>query len=464
MSPTPKDKARPSKPGATPVASSKPKSGLGGARRSGLIGFGVILIVLFAAVAISSGLSNPKASADDLAVVEDAPSGSGTITLDDLNRAIEQAAARGGLPKVPAKSDKQYADLQDSAINELLDTVWIQGQADEMGIEVTQSDIDDELATIKKSQFRSDAEFQAFLKQSKFTDEDVQLRVKLQLLSDDIQKQVGDDAPAPSDSQIEDYYAAAKEQFAIPASRDVRLVLNKDKAKVETAKTELESGSTDADWKRIATKYSTDPASMTTGGLRPGLTEGLVEEPLNGEIFDASQGDIVGPVHTPLGWYVFQVDKITEASTQPLSKVRKQISDTLKQQNQQTFFQSFVEDYGQKWQSRTFCNQDYLVERCENFKSPAHPETVQGVPVDQGCYEAHPDKQPAACPAAVGLLNPAIPGTVSVLTPAGTALPQRPRPEGLKPAPAVSGLPGSSSGTLPPGATTGAPAGSTPGG
>ncbi len=462
MSPTPKDKARPAKTGNTPAAKSPGR--LDRPRRLGLIIFGATLVILFAVIAVAQGIGTPGVSSDDLAVVEDAVPDTGTITLKDLDRAIEQTAASSQTPTVPKKGTKAYKNLQDAAINQLLDSVWIQGQAGEMGIEVTDSDIADELATIKKSQFRSEAEFQAFLKQSKFTAADVNLRVKLQLLSDDIQKQVGEDAPKPTDSQIQDYYDAAKSQFAVPASRDVRLVLNKDKTKVEQAKAELEKGSTDADWKRIATKYSTDPASKDTGGLRPGLTEGLVEEPLNGKIFDADKGEIVGPVQTPLGYYVFQVDKITEASTQPLKKVRKQISDQLVQANQQQYFQSFVEDYGQKWQSRTFCNADYLVERCENFKAPAHPETVQGVPVDKGCYEAHPDKQPKACPAPVALLSPALPGTVTVLNPTGTALPQRPRPEGLKPVPpAAPGLPGAVPGSLPPGAT-GAPPGSTPGG
>lgn len=464
MSPTPKDKARPTPKAGTAAAKSSGR--LRKPQKVGLIAFGAILVVLFAGFAIGPGITNPSVGSDDMAVVEDAVPGTGTITVADLDRSIAQSAARAGLPKVPKPSDHQYAQLRDSAINELLDTVWIQGQAAEMGITVTPSEIAKQLETIKKSQFRSEAEYEQFLKQSKFTKEDVNLRVKLQILSQDIQQQVADNAPAVTDQQISDYYDAAKSQFAIPASRDVRLVLNTDKAKVLQAKAALENGSTDADWKTIAAKYSTDPSSQATGGLRPGLTEGLVEEPLNTNIFSADTGAIVGPVRTPLGYYVFQVGKVTDASTQPLDKVRKQISDQLKQQNQQAYFSSFVEDYGQKWQSRTFCGADYIVERCENFKAPAHPDTVQGIPVDKACYEADPKKKPDACPAPVALLNPALPGTVTVLSPTGTALPQRPIPEGLKPVPTTpgaTGLPGATGGTVPPG-TTGAPPGSTPGG
>ena len=61
------------------------------------------------------------------------------------------------------------------------------------------------------------------------------------MLTEQVEKKVTDSAPKPSESEIEDYYEAAKStQYVKEASRNVRVILNKDKAKVEAAKKELE--------------------------------------------------------------------------------------------------------------------------------------------------------------------------------------------------------------------------------
>ena len=87
---------------------------------------------------------------------------------------------------------------------------------------------------------------------------------------------VVDGRPA-SASEIEAYYEAEKAtQFTTPASRDVRVIVNKDKAKVEAAKKALEGDQSVANWKKVAPKYSSDPTTKTNGGLQKGITEEFV--------------------------------------------------------------------------------------------------------------------------------------------------------------------------------------------
>jgi parvulin-like peptidyl-prolyl isomerase len=421
-------------------------------KRTALIVFGGILVLLFAGYAIFRGLGSPEPSGDEVAIVEDAPDDTGTITQADLDHAIEQAAANAGLDKVPKPGSSQYKNVQEAAMGDLLDQVWIQGEADDLGITTTDQEVTSQLQQIKKQNFRTEKEFKAFLERSKFTREDVDTRVRLQILSQDIQNQVTRAAPKVSESQVTDFYDASKAQFEQPETRDVRLVLNKDKAKIDQAKAALEEDSSDASWKKVAAKYSTDPASRSNGGLRPSISEGLLEQPLDSAIFDASKGQLEGPVHTPLGYYVFEVEKITPARTQPLDNtVRAQIRQQLDQQNQQNAFSEFVSDYGSKWQARTFCSSSVLVQRCANFAGTAHPANAP-----PGCYESNPKGgRPPDCPAPVTSLTPAVPGTVTLISPQGTRLPQRPIPAGLKPA-ATTGLPGAVPGAPP---QVGAPTG-----
>jgi parvulin-like peptidyl-prolyl isomerase len=393
-------------------------------KRLPLIVLGAVVIILFACFAVAEGLGNPSVPSDDVAVVQDAPAGLSPISKADFNRALLQTAASQSIKKIPAPGSAQYEQLKTGAMNSLLDAVWIQGEAADLGQTATPTEIASLLKQTISQNFKTPGEFAKFRKQAHFTQADIRTRIRLQILSNKIQAEVLKGLAKASPSQIEDYYKEAKSQFQQPASRDVRLVLNKDKAKVEQAKAALETDSSDASWKKVAAEFSTDPSSKSNGGLRPSLTEGLVEQPLDKEIFSAQQGQISDLVHTPLGYYVFEVVKITPSRTVPLNRAtRAQIGNQLNQQAQQSAFSNFVDDFGSKWRARTFCASDYLIDRCDNFPGAAHPATA---PPD--CYSAHPPKgkRPDACPAPVAQLAPALPGSVSIVTPQGTRLPQRP--------------------------------------
>jgi parvulin-like peptidyl-prolyl isomerase len=422
-------------------------------KRLPLILFGAFVIILFVCLGIAEGLGNPSVPSGDVAVVEDAPAGLSPISQHDFDRSLQQTAARSGVKSVPKPGSAQYDQLKEGAMNDLLDQVWIQGEAEDLGIEATPKEVASLLKQTIQQNFKTQAEFEKFRKQSHFTQEDIETRIKLQLLSNKIQQQVLGDVADVTSSEVTQYYDDARSQFEQPATRDVRLVLNKDKAKVEQAKAALDQDSSDASWKTVAAKYSTDPSSKSNGGLRPSLTDGLLEQPLNDEVFSASKGEIVGPVKTPLGYYVFEVEKTTPGRTLPLNRSTKaQIRSQLTQQAQQNAFSAFVDDFGSKWKARTFCASDYLINRCGNFPGGGHPANAPA-----GCYEANPKGgRPDSCPAPVQQLAPALPGTVSIVTPQGTRLPQRPNP-GATPATATTGLGSALPGAVPQGATPTAP-------
>jgi foldase protein PrsA len=248
--------------------------------------------------------------------------------------------------------------------------------------------------------------------------------VKVQIIGTEIQKQITESAPKPSQSEIEDYYEAAKAtQFTQQATRDIRLVLNKDKAKAEEAKALLEKDDSPENWKKVAKKYSEDEVTKSNGGQQKGLAEGVTEEPLNEAIFSTPEDRLEGPIKTERGYNIFLVENSTPENVQELSEVESQIESQLEQQAQQEVFGEFVSDYTARWKSRTFCADDFTIERCANFDPPAHAATAP-----PACYEEDPKEPAEACPAPVFQLIPAVPGSVTPVEPRGKPLPQRPVP------------------------------------
>ncbi|HXR29700.1 MAG TPA: peptidyl-prolyl cis-trans isomerase [Solirubrobacterales bacterium] len=415
-------------------------------QRLALLGFGALLLVLFLGFAIAQGLGNPDVPSDAVAVVEDTPDDVGTITRDELARAIEQAAAAAQVVPVPKPGDDKYDELQKKALEELLDAVWIQGQAEEMGISVTEQEVAKELDKLKSQSFKTEKQYEEFLKEAKYTQADVDKRVKLQLVGTQLQEQVTNDAPTPSTSEIEDYYEAAKSsQYTTPESRDIRLVKNTDKAKVEEAKAALEKDDSVKSWEKVAQKYSND-TTKGAGGLRAGVNEGTLPEPLNAAVFSAGQGEIEGPFQEGPTFTVFEVMKVTPEKVRSLDEVKSQISSQLSEQLQQQSFAGFVRNYSSTWKSRTFCDSEVLIERCANFRGNG-----QSAEAEPACYEAEPKTPAKACPAPITQVKPAQPGSVSLLAPEGQKLAQRPRPAGEE---APAGASPESLGVPPP---TGAP-------
>lgn len=397
-----------------------------GLRRLALLGFAALLVLLFVGFAIAQGIGSPSVPSGDVAVVEGVPDEIGTISEDRLKHAVDIAAAAGQVKPVPKPGSEKYEELQETALGEILDTIWIQGQGAEMGFTVTPKEVEKELEKLKKQAFKTEKQFEEFLKESHYTQEDVNQRVKVQILSTKIQEQLQEESSVPSSREIEEFYEEAKAtQFTTPESRDIRIVVNKDKGKVEDAKAALEKDSSVKSWEKVAKKYSTDPSTKGKGGLQSGVSENQLSEPLNAEVFEAGQGDLGGPVKEARGYVVFEVATIKKEKTSTLEEVKSQISSQLEQQNQQQAFSRFLSNYNSTWTSRTLCADGFRVKRCANAEGEAHPAEAS-----PACYEANPKEPAAACPAPVTQVKPAQPGSVSLLQPEGQKLAQRPRPAG----------------------------------
>ena len=423
------------------MASTSAKGGKSaGLQRLALLGFGALLILLFLIFAVAQGIGHPSVPSDAVAVVEDAPDGLGTVTEEQFQHSLEQVAAEEKVTPVPKPGDKKYEEMKEKALGNALDAIWIQGQAEEMGISVTPKEIADELKKLKDKAFKTEQQYEEFLKEAKYTEEDVNTRVTIQMLSEQIQAQATESAPIPGNREIEDYYEAGKSsQYTTPESRDIRVIKNKDKAKVEEAKAALEKDDSNKSWEKVAKKYSTD-TTKNIGGLQSAVTEGsgTLQEPLEGEVFAAPQGELKGPVKDGQGYTIFEVMKITPEKVQSLDEVKPQISEQLAEQAKQQAFAAFVRGYGSTWQSRTFCATDFTISRCANFKGDGRPPEA-----NEACFEANPKTPAEACPAPITSIKPAVPGTVSPLNPEGQKLPQRPRPAKLEEAAAPEGeIPG----------------------
>ena len=388
---------------------------MSGARKSGVIIFGALLVLLFAYVAIAEGIGNPSVPSGDVALVEDVPDGKGDITQEDYDRAFLQTWKRGGLQAAPEPDNAQFAQIQEAAINDLLDQAWLTGEAAELNVSATDREVQNEFQTIRRDQFPDAAAFQQFLEDSAFTEEEVLDRVKLQVLSRKIEEQINGSVTDVPEDELKEFYENSKDNFTTPETRDIRLIVTDNQADADKVEAALEKGSEVKDFARLARQFSTNGSSEQGG--KTVATEGAFPDPAGSDVMGAEENAVLGPIEAGGDFYFFRVEKVNPEETQTFEDVRQQIQQQLLPTIQQQQFAEFVADYNSKWSSRTFCAEDYVVSRCSNFEGDGRLESA-----DPACYEdGAADAEPAlACPAAVGLRAPQAPGG-DTLDPFGVA-------------------------------------------
>ncbi len=112
------------------------------------------------------------------------------ITKREFQHALAQQAAQKGRRSTPKPGHGGYGKLKDTAIGELLDSAWIDGQAGEMGIGVTSRQIKDERRRLIKLAFKGKADYHRFLIEARYTLRDIRDRIEEQILSTRIQERV----------------------------------------------------------------------------------------------------------------------------------------------------------------------------------------------------------------------------------------------------------------------------------
>lgn len=322
-------------------------------KRSRLI---AIFAVAIAAGALAAGCGSQRqsVSANDVAVVGDQ-----TITKDQFDRLINQAKLNYAKNKQtwPTTGTPQYVALRKQAMQFLVQRAEFEQKAADLGIKVTDSDVDKQLATIKSQYFgkggKCDAtceqKFQAELKKQSLTLDQVREDVRASVIQNKIYEKVTTGVQV-SNKDVADYYKKNKAQYVQPESRDVRHILVKKKALADQIYQQLLRG---ASFAALAKKYSTDPSSKDSGG-KLSISKGRQVPEFDKVAFALKTRQIGQPVKTTYGWHVIQaLTPIKPQSVTKLSEVKTAIMQQLLGQKKQEEMRKWVDDTSKAFQSKT---------------------------------------------------------------------------------------------------------------
>jgi foldase protein PrsA len=285
----------------------------------------------------------------------------------------------------------EYETLRTQVMQFLIQAEWVQQEAEKQDIKVTDAQIRKSLEDQKKQAFPNEKAYKEYLASSGMSEEDILFRVELDQLQQKLTQKITADAKKVTDEDIQTYYEKNKKRFAQPERRDLRVVLTKTEAKAQEAKQALEDGDS---FKQVAKQYSIDEASKAQGGKLPAITKGQQEKAFDEAIFSSDKGELVGPVKTQFGWYVFEVDKITPASQQTLEESKETIRNLLRSQGQQKALDEWIKDFREEYKDNTNCADDFRIAECSN----APKEETDTGPASGGNPGAPPQQAPTPPP------------------------------------------------------------------
>jgi foldase protein PrsA len=300
-----------------------------------------------------------------------------TACINHLKEVATKELAAKKIKSIPATSalkkacEQQYQSLQREVLGFLISSEWIIGEAASLGVKVSDAEVKKQFLKIRTQQFPSTAEFEKFMTTSGQTVSDLLLRVKLNMLSQKIQKKISKTKGKVTQAQIQKYYNENKSRYSVPEKRSVEIVLTKSEGAAKAAKKEVESGKS---FSSVAKKASIDP-SKSKGGLLGEVSKGQEEQALDTAIFSAKANTLSGPVKTSFGYYVFEVLSTKAGSEQSLSQVQGAIKQQLTATQQQQALTKFVKEFKKKWQAKTDCRKGFVVEDCKQYKAPKTSST-----------------------------------------------------------------------------------------
>ena len=293
---------------------------------------------LIVAVALAGGCGN-KIPAGAIATV-----GDGVVTKAQFDKLIDQAKAQAksqqGSPPFPAEGTPQYNSYAARVVQYLVQQELISQYAKQHDITVTDKEVQDRITQIEQA-YGGAKKVDDILKQQGMTRADLQVLMKGQILGTKVQQALTKSITI-TDAQMQQFWKQHSSEFQQPPTRTVRHILVKTKAEAEKVRALLVADPSDANWKTVAKRYSTDPGTKDNGGNLGPVKKGMMVPPFDKAAFSLKKGVISQPVKSQLGWHILEVVSINPGKSVTFEQSKDRIKQTLMAQEQQKVWQDWL--------------------------------------------------------------------------------------------------------------------------
>lgn len=263
--------------------------------------------------------------------------------------------------------ERQLEDQKLAALRSVIHSAWMEGQAKELGITVSESEVAPE---VKARLISQNAVARSSKLAAQFLPRDTEAEVRRSVRDGLLYARIYDTVkllkrPAVSPAQAKKYYEENTQKYLVPEGRTVLTVMAKSQHAGEEAANHGHSSAGG-----ITALAQT--AKITPTPRRIGCGAGLLHAgSLSSAFCSASTGVIMGPVKEGPKYYLFEVKSTTPAAQQSFAQVQKEIKQDLSYETMLHAQHQFLQENAEKWKARTECGAGYVIDACKESPDPA---------------------------------------------------------------------------------------------
>jgi hypothetical protein len=267
----------------------------------------------------------------------------------------------GRLP--PASAPARIRDLRRQALDLLITSAWLLGEAARQGLNVTAQEANRHRVE-EQTSTSADGRVEAprLLEGAGQTLADVGLQARAELASSRLVARARDDAPRVTRTEVARDYARHRRRFAVPELREARITNRKTWREAQAVRLEVERGAS------FMTRSERELVRYATG------KDFRRRSPLERAIRTARPNALMGPLKQGVDYFVFELKRVVTGRMLTLRQVEGSIRQRLTAARRRRALTEFVKSWRSRWIARTRCYPGYVVQRCSQYDGPAEAE------------------------------------------------------------------------------------------
>ena len=261
------------------------------------------------------------------------------ITVQEVSESTDLFKESGDYQQLAQQGNIEaiLRQVEQSALSELIRRAVLDIEAAELGIQVSDEEVAEQLEAIKED---AGANYAEQLKEGGLTEERLEARIQYGLLQDKIREEVTA-GTAPSEAEVEAFY---EENIIDYTSMRAHHILVDDFDSAKRIAEQLQSApekEVDRLFAQLAREFSIDRFSARKGGDLGFTNAGDLNERFEAAAFRLDIGEVSDPVQTEDGYHIIRV---VERETRPLEDVGLAISEQLGEGEEEQEWQEWLRE------------------------------------------------------------------------------------------------------------------------
>jgi hypothetical protein len=271
--------------------------------------------------------------------------------------ALKAADPDAAEPSARASCQQRYQTLRQRALDYLISSDWLAGEAATQGVPVSEREVRETLRKREAALPHGRSEFLEEIKAVAHTISDVKLEIRDELAAFRLRQKLVDAEPEVTAAAIARYYEQHKQQYVHAELRHFYLAEDLPSKHVATKLMEaIRRGTTNIATSGISLyEYLERPPNLSTART-------IVKA-----IFTATPHHISPPVKVESYYFLVFVARVKPPYVETLAQATGEIKNGLIRQRRRSTLAGFISTWRRQWTAATDCQPGYVVPKCRQY-------------------------------------------------------------------------------------------------